>query len=180
MIHKLIIGLIVIIIAVIVFFRLNLFSNSNELKSNETNLQKQYTKNDIYNLQNTHNFLPNSITHILIGTINKIGETEGFHYDNISNSNSYIINGTKTRPNNFGVYKAKVIIDGKNKSNDNGYSTFFPNSMSPQDIVNSINYAYSHRRHIAKNIYIGTSKNDIQIEIYLTDDNKIISAFPKY
>lgn len=178
--HKLIVGLVVVIIGVVVFFRLNLLNNTNKITSNKTNIQKQYTKNDIYNLKNINNFLPNSINHIFIGTINKFGEAQGFHYDNISNSESYIIDGTKTKTNNYGVYKAKVIIEGQTKSDDNGYSTFFPNSMSPQDIINSINYAYNHRRHIASNIYIGKSQNNIQIEMYLTDDNKIISAFPKY
>lgn len=177
---------IIIIIVVIIAIIFAFINNSNKdrkdiTENNKTNkLDATYTVNNIRHLKNINNFLPNSINHIFLGTTNSDGQAEGFHYANIKDSKSKIIPGTESTPNHFGVFKAKVKINGIVKSDDNGYSTFFPNSLSPQMIVDSINQAYKNARNIHGNIYIGQANNGIEIEMYLTSDNKIISAFPKY
>ncbi|MFR5266900.1 EndoU domain-containing protein [Clostridium sp.] len=171
--------IIVIIIAVIFAFVNYSSKNGNYHDHKKINTEGVYTTADVSNLRNTNNFLPSAIKHIFFGTV-KDGKAEGFHYANIKNSSSYIIAGTESTPNSFGVFKAKAEIDGKLKSDDNGYSTFFPNSMSPQKVVDSINEAYSNAKNIHGNIYIGKTKNGMEIEIYLSSDGKIISAFPKY
>ncbi|MGL4741840.1 MAG: EndoU domain-containing protein [Sarcina sp.] len=145
-----------------------------------SSFNKQYTLEDLNNLTHTDNFLHSAIKHIFLGSINSKGEVEGYHYDNIKNTNSNIVPGTKQPPNAYGVYEAKAIINGQKKSDNGGYSTFFPNSMSPQAVINAINTAYNNRHHISGSIYIGKASNGMEIEMYLTNDNKIISAFPKY
>lgn len=177
---------IIIIIVVIIAIIFAFINNSNKdrkdiSKSNKVNnLDTTYTINNIKHLKNTNNFLPNSINHIFFGTINSEGQAEGFHYANIRDSKSKIISGTESSPNHFGVFEGKVKINGIVKSDDNGYSTFFPSSLSPQMVVDSINQAYKNARNIHGNIYIGQALNGIEIEMYLTPDKKIISAFPKY
>lgn len=145
-----------------------------------SSFNKQYTLEDLNNLTHTENFLHSAIKHIFLGSINSDGEAEGYHYDNIKNINSNIIPGTKETPNSYGVYKAKAIINGQKKSDNDGYSTFFPNNMSPQAVIDAINTAYNNRHKVKGSTYIGTASNGMQIEMYLTNQNKIISAFPIY
>lgn len=174
--------LIIIVILIILFIGFKFFSNedSNKDSSFTDSSSKTYPLNSINNLNHTTLFLPGAIKHIFIGKINSNGLAEGFHYANLKDSNSYIIGNSESSPNQYGVYKAKVTINGTIKSDDGGYSTFFPNSLSPQEIINYINTAYSNKHHIHNNIYIGKASDGMEIEMYLTEDNKIISAFPKY
>lgn len=141
---------------------------------------KKYSVKVLDELHSTNLFLHSAIEHIFVGTINKDGLAEGLHYNNIKGIDSTALENTETKANEFGVYKAKAIIHCMEKSDCNGYSTFFPNKMSPQQIINSILEAHTSRRHIDGNIYIGKANNGIEIEMYLTNDDKIISAFPKY
>lgn len=171
--------LIIIIAIIIIFIGFKFFSNNSNEENNDTS-SKGYNLDSLNNLNHISIFLPSAIKHIFIGKINSNGEADGFHYANFKNSSSHIISNTESTPNQYGVYKAKVKIAGIVKSDDGGYSTFFPNSLSPQEVVNYINDAYSNRHHLHSNIYIGKAPNGMSIEMYLTGDNKIISAFPKY
>ncbi|WP_055070523.1 EndoU domain-containing protein [Clostridium massiliamazoniense] len=172
--------IIIVIIIAAVFAFINYSNKGDNYHDHRASNDKGvYTTSDVSHLKNTSNFLPSAIKHIFFGTV-KDGKAEGFHYANIKNSSSCIISGTESAPNAFGVFKAKAEIDGKVKSDDNGYSTFFPNSMSPQKVIDSINEAYSNAQNIHGNIYVGKAKNGMKIEMYLTSDGKIISAFPKY
>lgn len=139
---------------------------------------KGYTTTTLKSLKNTDNFLTSAIEHIFEGQINSSGNATGYHYDGIADSAGRIIPGTKTTPNALGVYEAKVEVKGIAKASNGGYSTFFPDSMSPQQVVDAINEAYANKQLIRSNIYIGSSQGGIDIEMYLTDDGKIISAFP--
>ncbi|MGL5820618.1 MAG: EndoU domain-containing protein [Sarcina sp.] len=176
--------LLVVLALIVAAFAVKIFlDNSKEpdiRTEKPSSFNKQYTLQDLNNLTNTDNFLHSAIKHIFLGSINSKGEAEGYHYDNIKNINSNIIPGTKKAPNAYGVYEAKAIINGQKKSDNDGYSTFFPNSMSPQAVVNAINTAYNNRHHVNGSTYVGQASNGMQIEMYLTDDNKIISAFPVY
>lgn len=174
--------LIIIVILIILFIGFKFFSNddSNKNSSFTDSSSKTYSLTSINSLNHTSNFLPSAIKHIFVGKIDSNGSAEGFHYANLKDSKSHIIANTESSPNQYGVYKARVKIDGTIKSDDGGYSTFFPSSLSPQEVINYINEAYSNRHHIHNNIYIGKASNGMEIEMYLTEDNKIISAFPKY
>ena len=175
--------ILVAIIAVIVIFKYISIKNLNKDLNHEeckNSNHKKYNLDVLNELHSIHNFLHSAINHIFVGAINMHGEADGYHYNNIKNTHSTIVPNTKTKLNKYDVYKAKVIINRKYKSNDDGYSTFFPNNHSPQDVINAINEAYSNKHHIDGNIYIGRAKDGMEIEMYLTEDCKIISAFPKY
>ena len=92
-----------------------------------------------------------------------------------------VIEGTKEPVlNKSGVYEAKVEVNGILKKANGGNSTFFPDHMSPQEVVDTINEAYEARVFDtnSRNIYEGISKNGMKITMYLDSNEKIISAFP--
>lgn len=99
----------------------------------------------------------------------------------VEGTSGSIIEGTKSPAlNDAGIYEAKVEVNGIPKEVNGGYSTFFPDNMSPQEIVDTINEAYEARVFDtnSRNIYEGISKNGMKITMYLDSDEKIISAFP--
>ena len=126
-------------------------------------------------LQNTKNFKPGALEHILKGAKSH-GVVSGYHYEGMPNSNAKAIAGTASAPNRYGVYTAQVA----EKKGDGGRSTFFPKSMTPQQIVDSINEAYVTKTFRSGNVYRGTAASGMVIEMYLDQNKQIISAFPIY
>ena len=141
---------------------------------------KTYSMDDLANLQHTENFTEKSLIHIFEGDINGKGRAGGYHYDMVEGTSGSIIEGTKSPAlNDAGVYKAKVEVNGIPKKGNKGYSTFFPDHMSPQEVVDVINEAYSNMELIEGSRYSGTSRNGIDIEIILNSEGKIITAYPQ-
>ncbi len=149
-----------------------------ESESDDSEETKVYTEADLDDLENTEIFLPSAIEHIFIGTINKKGNATGYHYDAIEDSAGEIIEGTKSMPDSNGVYEGKVKVNGIAKSGNKGYSTFYPEDMSPQEVVDAINEAYEAREVLNENLYAGITDDGIEIDMALTDDDKIITAYP--
>ena len=52
--------------------------------------------------------------------------------------------------------------------------------MSPQEVVDCINEAYTNRVYLRGNKYSGITLNGMEIEMYLDADGKILSAYPLY
>ncbi|MGV2643507.1 cytosolic protein, partial [Clostridium perfringens] len=107
----------------------------------------------------------------------------GFHYEGMPTAKGNIIQGTESVPNQFGIYTARVAVNGVSKVGNGGTSTFFPKSYTPQNIVDSINEAYSSRQFIqgTRNTFRGQTSSGIIVEMYIdSSTGKIISAFPKY
>ena len=140
---------------------------------------KTYTMDDLANLKHTENFTDKSKIHIFEGDINKKGRAGGYHYDMVEGTSGNIIEGTKGPAlNDAGIYEAKVEVNGTLKKANGGKSTFFPDHMSPQEVVDAINEAYSNKVLMEGSRYIGTSQNGISIEIILNSEGKIITAYP--
>ncbi|MCB6479818.1 EndoU domain-containing protein [Streptococcus sp. 210928-DFI.4.42] len=142
---------------------------------------KMYNLDDLANLKHTENFTEKSLSHIFEGDINRRGQAGGYHYDMVEGTSGKIIEGTKGPAlNDAGVYEAKVEVNGTLKKANGGNSTFFPDHMSPQEVVDTINEAYEARVFDtnSRNIYEGISKNGMKITMYLDSNEKIISAFP--
>ena len=91
-----------------------------------------------------------------------------------------IIEGTQSKTDKHGVFKAQVKVDGVKK---NGFSSFFPSDWSPQEVVDAINTAYDYALADSDNpegeLWIGYC-NDLEIDMYLNDSKKITTAFPVY
>ena len=139
------------------------------------------SENIIHNLNNVGNFNSTALKHILQSEINAGGRVVGFHYEGMPYSGGKVTPGTAEAPNSYGVYRAKVEVDGVAKTSNDGYSTFFPKNMSPQEVVDSINEAYSNRILVQNthNKYNGTSTRGFTIDMYIDKSGNITSAFPE-
>ena len=145
-----------------------------------TSKSKMYNIDDLANLKHTENLTEKSMSHIFEGDINRKGRAGGYHYDMVEGTSGSIIEGTKSPAlNDAGVYEAKVEVNGTLKKANGGKSTFFPDHMSPQEVVDAINEAYSNMELIEGSRYSGTSRNGIDIEIILNSEGKIITAYPQ-
>ena len=51
--------------------------------------------------------------------------------------------------------------------------------MSPQEVVDVINEAYSNMEWMDDSRYLGISRNGIKIEMILNSEGKIITAYPQ-
>lgn len=143
--------------------------------------QKQtYTMADIRALKNTKNFAKKTLEHIFDGTINSKGKATGYHYDGISDSKGSIIAGTESKPDEHGVYTAKVEVDGVKK---NGFSSFYPDDWTPQQVVDAINEAYDYATSSKGirdgDLWIGYA-GDLEINMYLNNSKQITTAYPIY
>lgn len=142
--------------------------------------QTAYTMEDVKKLKNTQNFSKNALEHIFDGTINSKGNATGYHYDRITASKGQIIKGTESKKDKHGVFTAKVkVLDVKK----NGFSSFYPENWSPQQVVDAINEAYRDALDDPSNphnsLWIGYS-GDLEIDMYLDNNKKITTAYPIY
>lgn len=119
------------------------------------------------------------INHIFEGEVNGRGNGTGYNYEGIESSPGSVIEGTYGTPNEFGVYEGRVEVNGVPKTGNGGISTFFPKEMTPQQVIDTINQAYSNKTLINGNTYYGTAENGMGVTMYLDSNLKIISAFPE-
>ncbi|EMU55294.1 MULTISPECIES: EndoU domain-containing protein [Clostridium] len=134
----------------------------------------------IDDLKNTENFKDSALKYILEGEINKRGKAVGFHYEGFPTTKGNIIEGTKSLPDELGVYTGRVEVSGIPKTSNGGQSTFFPESWTAQDIVDAINQAYVNKTFVRGNTYIGTLPSGMKIEMFIDQYGNIISAYPKF
>ena len=140
--------------------------------------KSSYTMSDVKKLKDTGNFSRHGLEHIFDGTVNKKGKATGYHYSRIENSKGRILDGTRSKKDGNGVFTAKVEVDGVKKD---GFSTFYPEDWSPQDVVDAINAAYKDAMNDPKNprgsLWIGHA-GKLEIDMYLDDHRKILTAYP--
>ena len=149
-------------------------------QAEEEAAQTSYTMADIKALKNTERFAKNTLEHIFDGTINGKGKATGYHYTKVTDSKGKIIDGTRSDADETGVFTGKVEVSGVKK---NGFSSFYPESWTPQQVVDAINTAYddalSDKSNPHGSIWIGYC-GDLEIDMYLNSDKKITTAFPVY
>ena len=96
----------------------------------------------------------------------------------LEGSRGHIINGTRSRPDERGVFTAKVEVDDVRKD---GFSSFYPETWSPQEVVDAINTAYEDAMADPENphgsLWVGHC-GDLEIDMYLDSRKKIITAYP--
>lgn len=131
-------------------------------------------------LQHTEYFAAGSLEHIFYGEVNRKGNATGYHSEAFPDTPGSVVEGTRSEENAEGVYQGQVEVNGIPKAGNRGYSTFFPKDWTPQQVVNGINEAYDSRQHDQGNTYLGETEEGLVIQMYLTDKEKIISAFPIY
>lgn len=155
-------------------------SSEKSQTSADTSVTVTYTMADIAKLQNVDYFAKGTLEHIFDGTINKKGNATGYHYTMVTDSKGEIIEGTRSKTDKNGVFTGKVKVSGKTK---NGFSSFYPESWTPQQVVDAINTAYedaiSDPDNPSGSLWIGHSGN-IEIDMYLDNNKKITTAYPVY
>lgn len=136
---------------------------------------KTYTQADLAKVD-FPDYQKKGVDHVFNGEIKANGKVGGYHYNMVDDSAGKIIEGTRTAPNKYGVYKADVSINGKIKS-----SSFFPDHMSPKQISNCIDDVVRNTKpKILKNgisSYTGFS-NKIKIRVFLDANGNLNSAYP--
>lgn len=154
--------------------------STQSAEASEKSAEASYTMADIKQLKNTEHFAKNTLEHIFDGTINGKGKATGYHYTKVKNSKGKIIEGTRSDVDENGVFTGKVEVSGIKK---NGFSSFYPESWTPQQVVDAINIAYNDAINDPSNpkgsLWIGYC-GDLEIDMYLDTNKKITTAFPVY
>ena len=154
--------------------------NVQPTQATEEPTKTSYTMADIKQLKNTGNFARKTLEHIFDGTINSKGKATGYHYTKVSDSKGKVIDGTRSSVDENGVFTGKVEVSGVRK---NGFSSFYPESWTPQQVVDAINTAYDDAINDPSNpkgeLWIGYC-GDLEIDMYLDSNKKITTAFPIY
>ena len=117
----------------------------------------------------------NGIAHIFFGEGGK--HPGGYHSENIKPKNVKVIESTRGVPDKYGVYEARIEIDGVQKTS---ISSFYPQGLSNQKIVDEVEYALKNavQEGTANNVFTGTASNGMKIRIILGKNKKISVAFP--
>ena len=155
-------------------------SEISDVSETEISESSGYYMADISNLENVDYFAKGTLEHIFDGTINKKGNATGYHYTMVLDSKGKIIDGTRSEEDENGVFTGKVEVDGVKK---NGFSSFYPEAWTPQQVVDAINTAYDEAvenpDNPKKSLWIG-HYGDIEIDMYLDSNKKITTAYPVY
>ena len=155
-------------------------SENAESKTEEISEVSGYYMADISKLEDVDYFASGTLEHIFDGTINKKGNATGYHYTMVLDSKGKIIDGTRSKEDENGVFTGNVEVDGIKK---NGFSSFYPESWTPQQVVDAINIAYdeavANPDNPKNSLWIG-HYGDIEIDMYLDSNQKITTAYPIY
>ena len=155
-------------------------SENAESKTEEISEVSGYYMADISKLEDVDYFASGTLEHIFDGTINKKGNATGYHYTMVLDSKGKIIDGTRSEEDENGVFTGNVEVDGIKK---NGFSSFYPESWTPQQVVDAINTAYdeavANPDNPKNSLWIG-HYGDIEIDMYLDSNQKITTAYPIY
>ena len=140
---------------------------------------KYYTSDVLDTLINTDIFNSSAIEHIFLGTVNSSNKGSGYHYSMISDAPGKIVEGTRSELDKNGLYTANVTVYGHKKDN---FSTFYPDSWSPQQVVDAINEAREEalRTGVKDGSYYVGHGGGLRINLYLDSKNKVVTAFPIY
>ena len=139
---------------------------------------RYYTSDVLKTLKNTEIFDDGALEHIFIGTVNASNKGSGYHYAMIKDARGKILKETLKGPDKNGIYTANVTVSGKPKEH---YSSFYPDSWSPQEVVDAINEAYKNAMETGKkagSYNVGYSRG-IRIEMYIdSSSKKVVTAYP--
>ncbi len=139
-----------------------------------------YVLKDLAKLEHTEIFAKGALEHIFDGEINKKGKATGYHYNRMEDSRGKILEGTRSGLDRNGVFTAQVEVDGVKKK---GFSSFYPEGWTPQEVVDSIHRAYQDALKNPDNprgsLWIGYDGN-LEIDMYLNGERKIKTAYPVF
>jgi len=121
-----------------------------------------------------------NLWHVFYGEINRKGKPTGFHSRPGGNdpANARVVS-VKDRPNRAGVYTANIEVRDGNQWKRK-FSSFFPDNLSQQEVVDIIVYAYNNSKNPNKQPWSGPSGLGFQVQGYTSSRGGINTAFPVY
>jgi hypothetical protein len=118
--------------------------------------------------------------HIFDGEINRKGKPVGFHSrpDGQDPVDARVLQ-VKSKANSAGVYTATIEVrDGDRWLQK--FSSFFPDDMSEQEVVNAVLHAYKNSNNPRAQPWRGPSGHQFVIQGYTLNHGDINTAFPMY
>lgn len=119
--------------------------------------------------------------HLFDGEIHpKRGNATGWHYEPTGNreKGTYVIEGTRSPPDEHGVYEANAMIQGSQKKDR---SSFFPKNWTEKQVESAIGEAYKSRHPADKpGLYKGTTSDGIDVLMTVDPKGQIGTAYPDY
>ncbi len=121
-----------------------------------------------------------NLWHVFYGEINRKGKPTGFHSRPGGNdpANARVVS-VKDRPNRAGVYTANIEVRDGNRWKSK-FSSFFPDNLSQQEVVDIIVHAYNNSKNPRKQPWSGPSGLGFQVQGYTSSRGGINTAFPVY
>ncbi len=118
--------------------------------------------------------------HVFEGEINRKGKPVGFHSrpGGVDPENAKIVS-LRSKPNKAGVYTATIAIRDGDQWREK-FSSFFPDSMSQQAVVDAVLHAYKNSKNPKAQPWSGPSGHQFQIQGYTLSKGDINTAFPIY
>jgi len=121
-----------------------------------------------------------NLWHIFDGEINKRGKPTGFHSrpGGQDPANARVVS-IRDKPNRAGVYTANIEVY------DNGqwkqkFSSFFPDNLSREAVLDIIVHAYKNRTSADKQPFSGPSGLGFTVQGYTSNRGGINTAFPVF
>lgn len=152
--------------------------NGNSSSSNSLNNNTRSARSSSQHWSDTRPEI--NMRHVFEGEINRRGKPVGYHSrPGGRDAANARIKSIKSKPNRDGVYTANIeILDGNQWKGK--FSSFFPDSMSEDDVVDAILNAYKNSKDPNKQPWSGPSGHGFQIQGYTTSRGGINTAFPVY
>lgn len=121
-----------------------------------------------------------NLHHVFDGEINRSGKPTGFHSrPSGTNPATARVISVRDGPNQLGVYTATIEVrDGSNWKEK--FSSFFPDNMSRQDVINTVLHAYRNSDNPNAQPWRGPSGLGFDVQGYTLRDGDINTAFPVY
>ena len=153
-------------------------STQNNSSGNTSSNSSSHTLNSTEKWSDTN---PNiNLWHIFDGEINRSGKPVGFHSrpggQDPANAR---VRSVRDAPNRAGVYTASIEIRDGNQWKEK-FSSFFPDSMSRDEVLNAILNAYNNSSDPNAQPFEGPSGLGFKIQGYTSNRGGINTAFPIY
>ncbi len=119
-----------------------------------------------------------NLWHVFDGEINRKNEPTGYHSrpGGIDTANARLV-AVKDKPNRAGVYTANIEVRDGDRWKPK-FSSFFPDNLSQQDVIDAILHAYNKSNKQQK--WEGPSGLGFNIQGYKTSRGGINTAFPVF
>lgn len=121
-----------------------------------------------------------NLWHVFEGEINRSGKPVGYHSrPNGQDPANARVASIRDKPNKAGVYTATIEIRDGNQWK-NKFSSFFPDSMSKDEVIDAIVNAYNNSDNKNAQPFEGPSGLGFTIQGYTSNRGGINTAFPIY